>query len=105
MGRGMGDYARPTGTERLDLSLASFFTVSAVELLAGNCILRADGYLVLSDFGLCAEIESRPTGRSGTRGYWAPEVRESRCSRDRVSPDRSFRHPGLLGARGARVEI
>eukprot|EP00966_Prymnesium_polylepis_P223344 5167724-Prymnesium_polylepis.1 len=37
-----------------------------------NVLVKADGYLMLSDFGL----SSKPgiASRSGTRGYWAPET-------------------------------
>ena len=57
-----------------------------------NVLLRRDGYLVLTDFGLCAPLGRNggggggggggdgagapppPSSRTGTRGYWAPEV-------------------------------
>ena len=49
-----------------------------------NVLMRHDGYVALTDFGLCGELdggsgEGEPTGtpltgKTGTRGYWAPEV-------------------------------
>ena len=41
-----------------------------------NILLRHDGYLVLADFGLTANLADAPppATRTGTRGYWAPEV-------------------------------
>ena len=54
-----------------------------------NVLLRHNGYLALTDFGLCADLPPRhgvspssesmagvilPTSKAGTRGYWAPEV-------------------------------
>ena len=42
-----------------------------------NMVLRRDGYYVLADLGLVASLEPsspRPRGRTGSRGYWAPEV-------------------------------
>ena len=40
-------------------------------------VLRRDGYYVLADLGLVASLEPPhppPRGRTGSRGYWAPEV-------------------------------
>ena len=42
-----------------------------------NYMLQGNGYLVLSDFGLAAgpaSSDGRLRSRTGTRGYWAPEV-------------------------------
>ena len=49
-----------------------------------NVLMRHDGYVALTDFGLCGELDGgggdgEPTrrpliGKTGTRGYWAPEV-------------------------------
>ena len=42
-----------------------------------NLVLRRDGYYVLADLGLVAPLEAGkppPSSRTGSRGYWAPEV-------------------------------
>lgn len=42
-----------------------------------NLVMRRDGYYVLTDLGLGASLADGappPTGRVGSRGYWAPEV-------------------------------
>ena len=40
-----------------------------------NVMVRHDGYLVLGDFGLATDLSGgMPSSKTGTRGYWAPEV-------------------------------
>jgi serine/threonine protein kinase len=50
------------------------------DIKPNNVLLRHDGYVALTDFGLCATLPPHgqsgelPSGRAGTRGFWAPEV-------------------------------
>lgn len=40
-------------------------------------LINRNGYIVLTDFGLAASLDGEPAGlrgKTGTRGYWAPEV-------------------------------
>ena len=41
-----------------------------------NVLLRHNGYLALTDFGLAADLDadSPPSGKTGTKGYWPPEA-------------------------------
>lgn len=40
-----------------------------------NCLLDGEGFLRVSDMGLCADISKGPIKQcSGTRGYWSPET-------------------------------
>lgn len=42
-----------------------------------NVLIAKNGYVALTDFGLAADLDGDPKilmGKTGTRGYWAPEV-------------------------------
>lgn len=59
---------------QLSLALGALHSLELLhrDIKPSNLVLRANGYYVLTDFGL-----SEPPGastKSGTRGYWAPET-------------------------------
>ena len=42
-----------------------------------NVVIARNGYVALTDFGLAADLDGDAAlirGKTGTRGYWAPEV-------------------------------